>query len=464
MTEIEKLQSELFSKEGKLSRASFNKNKEIIFSLTSFLDENYEIVENQQRLWHIKNNNLSLVYCNICNKNLSKWHNFHKYMCCSKECSKELMSINNPMKNEETRKKVEKTNMEKYGVKTTFEIIDNPMQNKEIIEKRKKDCLEKYGVEHYFQSQEVISKISKTKKEKGIKSSFKDGINPATMKDYYEKRMIRSIEKSKKKYEKLGYEYVKNIEKNVHLLRCKECKNEFSQSSNRIYRIENEVNLCPICNPRVYSVSMKESKMYEVLTSKFPNEIIEQTNKSELINPETGYPLEIDVYFPKYRLAIEFNGIRYHAHPDYYKETDTIDGRLVSEIWKRDELKKKLCEEKKIKLITVWENEWCSKTIQNILIKTIQNILNHFKNINFSVIKDIESILVYNSIDYSKYNNLISITNKKIIIEICNFEDHSVEKVGHNYFQKFSIKLERKGIKYMQIWEDQYMQNTEIFL
>lgn len=459
--EIKKLQSELFSADGKLSRAAFNRNKDLIFSLTNFLDENYEKVENQQRLWHIKNDNLSLVYCPICKSSLAKWHNFHKYMCCSKECSKKLMSINNPMKKEEVKKKVESTNIKKYGVKTNFLIIDNPMKNEEIRKKREEECLKKHGVKHYFQSQEVIEKIRSTKKEKGIKSSFKNGLNPALLPDYYEKRMAKSIEKSKKKYEELGYDYIKHIEKNSHLIRCRKCGNEFSHSSNRSYRIENGTDLCPICNPRVYSVSFAESKMYSILCSKFPNETIEQTNRTELINPYTNTPLELDVYFPKYRIAVEFNGVRYHAHPDYYKEDDVIEGRLVKDIWEHDKLKKELCEQRNIKLITVWENEWKSKTFQNILFKRIEKmILDSHSNV-INVHNEITNLLFNNSVEYSINGNYISLNNRKIVLEICNFNDHTIEKVGKNYFQKMSQYFTSKGIRYIQIWEDQYKTSKE---
>lgn len=45
MEELSKLQSELFYEDGKLKKAVFNRNKELVFKLTSFLDPLYETVQ-----------------------------------------------------------------------------------------------------------------------------------------------------------------------------------------------------------------------------------------------------------------------------------------------------------------------------------------------------------------------------------------------------------------------------------
>lgn len=55
----------------------------------------------------------------------------------------------------EIQEKIEKTNLEKYGVKNQF-------QSNEIKEKTKKTCLKKYGVEYSAQSSEVKDKIKET--------------------------------------------------------------------------------------------------------------------------------------------------------------------------------------------------------------------------------------------------------------------------------------------------------------
>ena len=374
MEELNKLQLELFYEDGKLKKAIFNRNKELVFKLTSFLDPLYETVQNQQRLWHIKVGLLSPVFCKECGQHPAKWHNYHHYGCCSKECSKKSFLKNNPMKRKEVVQKVADTNMKRYGVKTNFLLIDNPMKNKKVLEQRRLNNQEKYGVDYYSQTDEFKERIKKTRAESGLKSSFKNGINPTHLPDYYEKRIEYTIRKAKKKYESLGYEYIKHIKGRIHLLKCKTCGTEFQQSG-RIYRIYHNISLCPICSPKNYSVSLAENGLYEIITEEFPDEIIEQSNKSCIINPETNYPLELDIYFPKYKLAIEYNGIRYHAHPDHYSKDDIIEGKRAEEIWKRDALKQKLCQEAGIILITVWENEVISESYLDNLIDKIKNII-----------------------------------------------------------------------------------------
>lgn len=455
MKELSRLQSELFYEDGKLKKAVFNRNKELIFQLTNFLDPLYETVQNQQRLWHIKKGIMSPTLCRVCGQHPAKWHNYHHYGCCSKECSKKSFLENNPMKRKEVVQRVADTNMKRYGVKTNFLLIDNPMQRKDVLESRRLNNQKKYGVDYYSQTDEFKERIKKTRKEKGLKSSFKDGINPTHLPDYHEKRIKYATEKAKHQYEELGYEYVRHIEGGIHLLKCKVCETEFSHSSNRNSRIEEKISLCPCCNPRIYSISQGESKMYNTLCKAFPTETIEQTNKTELINPETNYPLELDIYFPKYKLAIEYNGIRYHAHPDYYKAEDVIDGRKVEDIWERDKLKKELCKQKGIQLITVWENEWSMKTYQNVLIRRISSIIANSSHIN--VIEDIKATLSKELDDITINGNRI--LHDKTEIEVCNVLDHNVSVVGRDYYRKKSIDCSKHGIRYIQIWEDEYQAN-----
>lgn len=66
-------------------------------------------------------------------------------------------------------------------------------------------------------------------------------------------------------------------------------------------------------------------------------------DKRTIKNPRTGRFLELDIYFPDIFFAIEYNGERWHQEED---------------VKNRDKIKKQICEDKKIKLITVWENDW----------------------------------------------------------------------------------------------------------
>ena len=58
-----------------------------------------------------------------------------------------------------------------------------------------------------------------------------------------------------------------------------------------------------------------------------------------LKNPKTGHNLEIDIYYPKEKLAIEFQGI--HHCLKYQKE--------------KDKIKEQVCKKRKVKLIKIFE-------------------------------------------------------------------------------------------------------------
>lgn len=93
---------------------------------------------------------------------------------------------------------------------------------------------------------------------------------------------------------------------------------------------------CPICGK---SISKSEDEIYDFLSTFIQKSDIEKRNR-ELLN---GY--ELDLYIPKYKIGIEYNGLRWHS--DKFKKD------------KNYHLKKlELCEEKEITLIQIFEDEY----------------------------------------------------------------------------------------------------------
>ena len=78
-------------------------------------------------------------------------------------------------------------------------------------------------------------------------------------------------------------------------------------------------------------------KLYNLIKSVFPDTTLNDT--SIIKNPETNYPLELDIYVPTAKLAIEVDG-KTHREPIYGIEELSIQR-------KRDNIKdqecKKLC-------------------------------------------------------------------------------------------------------------------------
>ena len=106
--------------------------------------------------------------------------------------------------------------------------------------------------------------------------------------------------------------------------------------------------VCITCNPlfgKSFSIGEKEVLKY-VKTLYHGN--IEENYKGLgwLKNPNTGCLLELDIYIPELLIAIEYNS--YHH---------TLQKVII-----RDKIKKKLCDENGVKLITILESDWKNNT------------------------------------------------------------------------------------------------------
>lgn len=94
---------------------------------------------------------------------------------------------------------------------------------------------------------------------------------------------------------------------------------------------------CPHCNR-----SLPEYQIYNYIKQNYDG-IILLNDRKTLKNPLTNYFLELDIYLPDMKKAIEFNGKYWHKN-ERMKE--------------RDLYKKTLCKENQILLLSIDENEW----------------------------------------------------------------------------------------------------------
>lgn len=93
------------------------------------------------------------------------------------------------------------------------------------------------------------------------------------------------------------------------ILECKVCGNTFKPS--KITAIKHgQTTVCPSCKRGNYA-SKREADFKEWLTSK--GYAVRQSDRTIARNPDTGRYFEADLYLPDEKIAIEFNGFRYHA-------------------------------------------------------------------------------------------------------------------------------------------------------
>jgi len=107
---------------------------------------------------------------------------------------------------------------------------------------------------------------------------------------------------------------------------------------------------CPLCHQLT---SKDEEELASLLRSHGVE--VEQKRRDLIYNPSTGRGLELDIYIPSHKLAIEYNGLYWHS------EEGIRDEDIFSNVIEPQEyhlLKTVLCEEKGIQLIHIFEDDW----------------------------------------------------------------------------------------------------------
>ena len=139
---------------------------------------------------------------------------------------------------------------------------------------------------------------------------------------------------------------------------CPRCGSPVKVSVNNLINLSTQepkrLGFCKKCS---YHTSKEETEIYNLLLSLgLKKEQIQQNTRSIIRGGERNSYKELDFYLPDYKLAIEYNGSYYHSNErkpkGYHFE------------------KFKSCEEQGIRLISIFEMDWCtSKDKLESLIK-----------------------------------------------------------------------------------------------
>ncbi len=244
---------------------------------------------------------------------------------------------------EEAAIKTKQTKLEKYGSEnynnlekqkqTMLETygVENIFQNKNFQEKKKQVNLEKYGSEHYTQTKEYKEKTEQIKRE-----------------NYYNKLLERQdIIPLFDKEEYVGARE-NNLYKN-YKWKCTACGNEFFDN------FHGEI-ICKKCNPKPKSLLQKE--ISDFITSLG---IAAKENLKIL----DGY--EIDIFIPEKNIGFEIHGLYYHTQSKLEERNEN---------GKKYHLKKlQKAQEKNIRLIQIFEDEWRNKK------EVVKSRIKHFLGI-----------------------------------------------------------------------------------
>lgn len=293
----------------------------------------------------------SIYYCNSCKYIKSEQTSIKKY------------GVSNPMKDIGVQEVLKKSMMDRYGVdhfsktkkfKKQFQetCIDkwgvaNPFMDNDIKEKIKNTNMERLGVYYPMQSEEVVNKSNTTCNEKWGKDKYSE--TEQHKENFYRLTKKRYIEMLPSEYEVIDYSNEK------FSIKHKKCGNIFTTHKGLVYtRHRTNKIICTECNP----LNPKESSIeIEVRFFLDENNIEYITNSRTLLDGQ-----EIDIFIPKYNLALEINGLYWHSEvyrDNFYHRNKTLK-----------------CIEKGIELIHIWEDDWVNKKeiVKSILSNRIKII------------------------------------------------------------------------------------------
>jgi hypothetical protein len=120
-------------------------------------------------------------------------------------------------------------------------------------------------------------------------------------------------------------------------LRCNKCSNTFEMTSQYLHKSKFRKDICPYCRQS----PTKSKAELEVLD--FVREIC--STKVLSGNRNQIFPLELDIYIPEKNLAIEYCGLYWHSEQQGKDKNYHLH-------------KFKLCQDKGIRLISIFEDEW----------------------------------------------------------------------------------------------------------
>lgn len=150
-----------------------------------------------------------------------------------------------------------------------------------------------------------------------------------------------TISQVKDKLHKLGFEFLSNTYTNTTQKYDLKCSKGHVFSDKRLSSIFTGKVGCSFCNNSFNAEKKFRNTVENIFKKPFP-----KCRPNWLINPETGYKLELDCYNEELRLAFEYDG-QFH-----FEVRKGINNNLEN-TKKLDRLKDKLCLENNITLIRV---------------------------------------------------------------------------------------------------------------
>lgn len=250
--------------------------------------------------------------------------------------------------------KIKKTKLERYG----SEGFLNNEKARETLKKR-------FGVETPFESEEIKNKaVNAIEIKYGVDNVFK-------LKEFQKKAKDVMFQKyGVEKYSLVGVQHSEDYNKSFvennfienGFFKIEEALNYFNvnRSSMDAFKRRNNIFV-----PNKHEKHQMQNQIYEYIKSIYSGNVVCDTRK--IISP-----LELDIYIPDLRIAIEFDGLRFHSVSSY-EEDKSIRGEIMMKDYHK--IKTDMCKNLGIKLFHIFENEWIDLKKQEIWKSVIKNAI-----------------------------------------------------------------------------------------
>ena len=240
------------------------------------------------------------------------------------------------------------TVMAKYGV-------ENVSQSEEIKEKKRNTSIKNFGVDNHTKlesSRKCYSELNK-KNAKSRMSKASKTREDNILKFEQENNCISLIHLNKR--DNIGYDKYGRFSEAIHKMGL-----DYLEYKDNIF----------VKNEDVPKIHEYRKICHEHLTSYFENDILDFVKSiydGEVLNNirKIIYPKELDIYIPQKKVAIECDGLYWHS--DKMKPNDYHLDKAIT------------CEEKGIRLLHIFEDEWNFK--KDICKSIIAESLGIYKNI-----------------------------------------------------------------------------------
>lgn len=339
------------------------------------------------------------------------------------------------------------TVMMKYGV-------ENVSQSEEIKEKKRNTSIKNFGVDNHTKlesSRKHLSEQSK-KNAKSRMSKASKTREDNILKFELENDCISLVHLNKR--DNIGYDKYGRFSEAIHKMGL-----DYLEYKDNIF----------VKNEDVSKIHEYRKICHEHLTSYFENDILDFVKSiydGEVLNNirKIIYPKELDIYIPQKKVAIECDGLYWHS--DKMKPNDYHLDKTIT------------CEEKGIRLLHIFEDEWNFKKeiCKSIIVESLgiyQNKIDSEKCVVDEINEDLaKEFLENNSIydfeiadDYFGlfYNDeliyVVSLKDKQFIIQECTKLNTFVEN-GLNKLINFIITQTNNSV-FIEV--DRRLQNFEFY-